>query len=76
MINILGVAIVSITLFLTILSARNLRGLADDEVLRQHNDGGGRGGSVRPKWPCIDWSNLNSLNEKDSVYRPDTELMC
>lgn len=31
--------------------------------------------SSRPEWPSIDWSNLNSLNDKDSVYKPDTELM-
>ena len=32
--------------------------------------------SDRPEWSSIDWSNLSSLNDKDSVYKPDTELMC
>ena len=30
----------------------------------------------RPEWPSIDWSNMNILNDKDGVYKPDTELMC
>ena len=45
-INSLEVIIGSITLFITILSARNLRGLTDDEVLGQHHNGRERGGSV------------------------------
>lgn len=32
--------------------------------------------SSTPEWPVIDWSNINSLNDKDGVYKPDTELMC
>ena len=30
----------------------------------------------RTEWPSIDWSNINILNDKDGVYKPDTELMC
>ena len=32
--------------------------------------------STRPEWPSIDWSNANILNDKDGVYKPDTELIC
>ena len=32
--------------------------------------------SSRTEWPSIDWFNLTSLNEKDGVYKPDTDFMC
>ena len=32
--------------------------------------------SSRTEWPSIDWFNLTSLNDKDGVYKPDTDLMC
>lgn len=30
----------------------------------------------RPEGPSIDWPNVNGVNDKDSVYKPDIELMC
>lgn len=32
--------------------------------------------SSRLEWPSIDWSNMNNFNDKDGVYKPNTELMC
>ncbi len=42
--------------------------------LGAHNRTGSPSG--RTEWPYIAWFNLTSLNDKNDVYKPNTDLMC